>query len=1375
MNYEIDQCYDFIVDQELSQQSDIFYLKPLDSTESPTLTLPKLEFQKQNNWILPETLLCRVKGESADGLPILAHVIAPYVYELYGEGFLRGETFEFLVTSIPANPVEEPFSVRDKNGIYYRLSEPEGLLTKGQIVRCKFTKMTPKYFSMERVDEGAKIPFFKPSELFDAVGMNSRIKRFVTEHLFRRPEMFNVRVDIQTKKPLWPLSAARLILDHLPEWYIQADLKQNNSAQRALLDAMRSVLLYLLEGSGFLNSVPAARRRSIQEQLTELVDLLNPYFRALDILRSGRQDKFVEDIFDKLQKSGFLYHPARQFAILMLIFRLNPEKVGYYLSRIFESIFSRDLENWKIDPFRSAFVEQFEIYVRQARKEIDLLPLAENKDQKSHLETIITALALQLLLAENEEELSRNFSLYFRYISLLRPLNTEVLLSKSFLALLGVKLPAAKPSYKQLREPMMMMTQATVMPAADIFSCIESTHRFSNGTVDITISAAGIILSLSGRRDITERIIPEDLMPWLKPQIKLNGIKSLSGTKLRKLADHNQWWHSIETSLFDNTALTVREQKNQEKRAAVPGDQVYIVIDSIEDYDFVNSNPSFRATISDEEFLEGTGTIKRDMIVGFNLKSHAFRTFSSPDGTPYGFLATVIAKDENGKYSFSLRDEVDLYIDNSLNYEDEFTAVVTGINQRDYSAICSLGFGIFLEQSPEMELNVSDIVRFKVTKKGPQGNVRGYVTAVSHDPSDQFDKMEAFGSMMRSIAVDPAENESEDSDLFRDNDEILSAEDIRELIEIIRFKAIAENDLIKAYDYLRFARILAKVISDEHFAEKLSAHAALLTLHQYFATNSNIDSDKLEALKPIAYADPFLKMIFQRLEMVSWLGKQQHNQDLFAFVNNPSNELAGSIAGMVLSYNLVNQASSDDNSIASGLKGKIMEKLNVNNETKNTKYYGSESKYLEFKTSIVFPAVSPGQEMRQDPETQLFHILSRIAGFLNANGGRLYLGVNNDGYAVGLHDDFKYFERHKATAGKINFTVKNLEQMCLFLENLVAYKFGAKAARKIEIAADSETDKDVILISITESPDPVFLDERLFVRQSGQSTKEYHGKEISDFVKERLELRAEREHMLAMATKASLDNIEIPNFDEIVNADSNGQPENTVSVQLQQAETDVTTDNGNDTIALATSRWRPNILHNYEDGFEQPLGYLYFTDQNQLFFSRYDIYMETGIDSCRLALTIPHGMNDAWLILAFQGEQAMKINVQDILEKGDNNPMDIYNNAELMFAALARDNDGLVAVFVASSSSKAVKRMVPIAQIEQVHDLSASPKRILDAPAEKSLDWEIADSSSISNFTDCSAAKLGTKRAGFPMNVKKGEQRYDEKLDELVTQAKPAL
>ena len=56
----------------------------------------------------------------------------------------------------------------------------------------------------------------------------------------------------------------------------------------------------------------------------------------------------------------------------------------------------------------------------------------------------------------------------------------------------------------------------------------------------------------------------------------------------------------------------------------------------------------------------------------------------------------------------------------------------------------------------------------------------------------------------------------------------------------------------------------------------------------------------------------------------------------------------------------------------------------------------------------------------------------------------------------------------------------------MFLENLVDSTFGSTIARKITIGADDEAEKEVVLISIEESLEPVFLQDRLFVRQSGR-------------------------------------------------------------------------------------------------------------------------------------------------------------------------------------------------------------------------------------------------------------------------------------------------
>ncbi len=1371
MEYIIDESYDFPVHPD-SAQGENFKLQISTPEGVDFVELPKLPFQKREKYILPPTLRCRVKNFDDFGKPVLAHMIAPYVNDLYARTFEKGETFECEVISVPDKPAEDPYMVRDPHGIFFRLVEPEVILSKGQKIRCKFTRMTPRFFHLKRVNEGSKIPYYSPTTIFDAIGLTGNARILVSDMIDKWPEMSAVRADLEIKNPLWPMTFHRTVMRMLPEWLSKARIVRNRRALRRLLDALRNGLLFLLEGSGFLNSVPNENRRALRQQLTEMVESVEPYRQTLELITHHRQHTFVEGLLDKLQKSGYLYHPAEQFAVLMIIFRLYPETVGNYLSRIFESIFGRDLENWRREPFRSAFVEQFEIYVRQARDEIEALPVAESRDQKSKLEAIITAIALRLILADSKDEglavINRSESLFYKYISILRPLNTEALLTKSFLSLLGADV-SSKLSYDQLKEPMMMMTQATVMPTGDIMTRIDSTHRFTGNDVDVIISSEGIRLSHSKQREITEQVIPEGLMPWLSPRIFLNGIPKLSGSKLNKISEHNQWWHNIETNLFDSvTPVQAAESETHfPVRKAYKNDEVYIVIDSVDD--IYNNNPTFNCHIEDNDFEEGRGILKRDQIVGYNLKLPSERAYKNADGTQLGFLARVLDVRDDGSYIFSLRERVDEYIEETMTYDHKFTALIAGVNERDYSAISSDGVGLFVIRDEEVgsDLHIGDVVNCNLQQTGKQGQVRAFAMSVNEDPRARIEKNEAFVNLMRGIGegVSDADDDApaEEEDVMRDIDEILSPGDMREIIGIIRFKAIAETDLIKAYDYLRFARLLARVLGDKALAEQLGTHAALLSLHQYYATNSRIEAEKLEALQPSALPDPLLRLIYHRLEMVSWLDRPERMEDLYRTVNDPANELEGSIARLVLSYNMLHTAENGNNDYISEIKQQIMHKLNVNNETRRGKYYGSESKYLEFKTSIIYPAVAPGEEMREAPEEQQFHIMSRIAGLLNANGGRLYLGVNNDGYEVGMHDDFKYFERKPVKVGKYLTKIRNIDNLCVFIENLVDQTFGASIARKIEVSVDDEAEKGVVLISVAESLDPVFINDRLFVRQSGQSTREYHGTDVDEFVRERNALKAERAHLLALENQDTTSEAETPE-------ETLKEP---ISSNVRQAEipTDTKADFAVGELAenikdsLSTSRWRPNVCHSYEVGFADPYGYLYFLEDNKLIFSTVDLYKEPGED-CRLALVIPHELADAYLVLGFDNERCLKINLQEIYTKGENTEMEINSEYPLMFAAIAGKDDALVCV-AADSGGTLWKRANRVQTIESGH-LNSTPRRLHEAPIHHTVAYEIADSSAIEKFADSLAEKLPSKRFGVTLRVKEGSMGLQSKIEDLI-------
>lgn len=1356
MIYEIDHAYEFrLLPGTPFDENFLLSAKAPDGTDA-VIKLAKLPFQKTEAYRRPPVLKCRVKGIDEQGLPIVSHITPPYVYELYRDTFSAGGTFECDVIFVPAKPAEEPYMIKDRYGIFYRLNEPEGLLTKNQRIRCKFTSLGPTGYSMTRVDEGAKLPYFSPDEIAEATGLRAFVAKYLLQLIKRAPELDNARSEIKAKNPLWLLNTGSAVLQHLPEWLCHPRIQRQHRACRAILASFRSTLLYLLEGSGFLNAVSAEHRMSLRQRLTDMVDSIDPYLDTLAVISRGEQDIFVESILDKLRRSGYLYHPAQQFGILMIIFRLYPHKVADYLSRIFESIFGRDLENWKREPFRSAFVEQFKIYVDQARTTIDAMPLAETRAQKAGLEAIITAIALQLILADGQDgdvNRSRTESLFYRYISLLRPLYSEALLSKSFLALMGASLNT-RLKYSQLKEPMMMMTEAAVMPDGDFMTRLPATHRYSNGHVDFSISPDGLRIALTGRRDSDDRVIPEGLMPWLRPQIILNGIRGMAGKRLRQLSEHKQWWHDIEANLFIDSGAEA-EQINEKaiRHQAEPGDVTEIVIEGVDDY--FDNNPTFRCRIDSHEFEPGSGILKRDQIVGYNLKQPSERAWRRADGSPMRFLATVIDVASDGSYVFSMRDEIDDFIDSYFNFDDEYIVIVAGINEHDYSAISSAGIGMFLEKDPDQAYSVGDIVTCRMIQTSKQGQLRAYITGRTDNPADRFDKIQAFAKLLHSIDQYEPDGEN-DNVINNDIEEILSTGDIREIIGILRFKAIAETDLITAYDYLRYSRLLAMLIDDIELADRLATHAALLTMHQYYAVNSRIDANELETLAEASEADPLLHMIYHRLEMVSWLSRPDRNGDLFATANNPANELEGSLAKMVLSYNMLSDTVADGSgSIASDILQGIKKKLNVNNETRRGKYYGSESKYLEFKTSIVFPATAPGKGMREDPDVQQFHILSRIAGMLNAKGGRLYLGVNDNGYEVGMHDDFKYFERHTMQFRQISAKIKSVGSLVNYLDNLIDSVFGKAVAKKIEVCVDDEAEKEVVYFDIAESLEPVFLDGRLFVRQSGQATYEYHNSDIDNFLREREDERLQKQTIaaekLSVAGLAKASTVPEPIRPADVAADA-------------LASTDAGT--ASDNPVLATSQWRPNVLHDYEAGYARPLGYIYFTGEKHIIYSSKDLYKDPGFDDCRQALVIPHDMADAYLVIGYENERALRIPLAEIYEKGENTEVEYNTEYKPLFAALACKDDGLVTVG-ADSKGNLWKRVNRISQMEQSH-LMSIPRRVHDAPINHTVAYEVALGEALPRLADSLADKINSKSFGATMRVKESSPDCNYKIMQLV-------
>ncbi len=118
--------------------------------------------------------------------------------------------------------------------------------------------------------------------------------------------------------------------------------------------------------------------------------------------------------------------------------------------------------------------------------------------------------------------------------------------------------------------------------------------------------------------------------------------------------------------------------------------------------------------------------------------------------------------------------------------------------------------------------------------------------------------------------------------------------------------------------------------------------------------------------------------------------------------------------------------------------------------------------------------------------------LKTIAGFLNAHGGTLVIGVADDGTALGIEAD----------------TFPSEDKMHLHLVNLLRDRIGTKHTMYIHPHFDEYHGKRVLRIDCWKARSPVFLkdgkDERFFVR-TGAATTELTMGAAQDFIQQRFE------------------------------------------------------------------------------------------------------------------------------------------------------------------------------------------------------------------------------------------------------------------------------
>lgn len=147
-----------------------------------------------------------------------------------------------------------------------------------------------------------------------------------------------------------------------------------------------------------------------------------------------------------------------------------------------------------------------------------------------------------------------------------------------------------------------------------------------------------------------------------------------------------------------------------------------------------------------------------------------------------------------------------------------------------------------------------------------------------------------------------------------------------------------------------------------------------------------------------------------------------------------------------------------------------------------------ESHTLEFKSTARW-------NLKADrPDKKMEHVVAKtVCGFLNADGGKLLIGVDDDGQPVGLEKDL-------ATLGK-----KDLDGFELWLRQHLDVTLSILTAQVVKIHFGEVAGKDVALVTVSPSGKPVFcrpVDGNAateFWVRIGNQTRQLHGDDMVDY------------------------------------------------------------------------------------------------------------------------------------------------------------------------------------------------------------------------------------------------------------------------------------
>ena len=220
------------------------------------------------------------------------------------------------------------------------------------------------------------------------------------------------------------------------------------------------------------------------------------------------------------------------------------------------------------------------------------------------------------------------------------------------------------------------------------------------------------------------------------------------------------------------------------------------------------------------------------------------------------------------------------YREEHLGYDSVLTCIVNkGVaGAKCVPAISYEGLSVSVSPSPDItmdDLYKGAVVEVDCLAKG----TNGFIASTFNGYSDlrHISVAEAFHRLMVNYAGGEVYDIVTGSSAAEEEVRTMDKRSVRELMFIIDAKATIENDSVRAYNYLSYCRLIAKLLADDERINYYASRLRLLELLNEFAVSDSISLEAIHRQEEndaaFIYHNATLRHDFEQLQIIGCINK----------------------------------------------------------------------------------------------------------------------------------------------------------------------------------------------------------------------------------------------------------------------------------------------------------------------------------------------------------------------------------------------------------------------------------------------------------------------------------------------------------------------